>query len=432
MQDFADTTELPVPDALIAQVLGQEEACAIIRQAAQQRRHVLLIGDPGTGKSMLGQAMAELSTVLHPQDVLVFPHPGDPTLPQIRSVPAGKGADLVHAHRARAQRATQSLRMLCWFLAASLLIVSLYFTVREDSVTYLLGGLLLVGASLWMRSQYLPPLTAQLPKLLIQQSQDRTPFVDATALHAGALLGDVRHDPYQSGGVETPPHHLVEAGAIHRAHGGVLYIDEVSLLGPEAQNHLLTAMQEQRFAITGRSPGSSGTMVRTDPVPCAFTLVLAGNVADLAHIHPALRSRIRGSGYEIYTRSVMEDTEDNRWLIARLVAQEVRRDGKIPHFRAAAVEAVIDAARQRAAQPGKLSCRFRELGGLIRIAGDIAVREQVPLVDACHVHMAFAWSLPIEEQIALEHTETCLCAVCALAGSDAHGGNSSLLTAQKS
>jgi predicted ATP-dependent protease len=48
-----------------------------------------------------------------------------------------------------------------------------------------------------------------------------------------------------------------------------------------------------------------------------------------------------------------------------------------------------------------LSCRFRELGGLIRIAGDIAVREGVALVDACHVQMALQWSLPIEEQIAL-------------------------------
>jgi Lon-like ATP-dependent protease len=239
------------------------------------------------------------------------------------------------------------------------------------------------------------------PKLLVQHPKDRAPFVDATGLHAGALLGDVRHDPYQSGGVETPPHQLVEAGAIHRAHTGVLYIDEVSLLGIEAQNHLLTAMQERSFAITGRSPGSSGTMVQTAAVPCDFVLVLAGNVADLEKIHPALRSRIRGYGYEVYTHSVMDDTTENRWLLTRLVAQEVRRDGKIPHFSAPGVQAVLAAASQRAGQPGKLSCRFRELGGLIRIAGDIAVRQSAPLVEACHVHMARKWSLPIEEQIAL-------------------------------
>lgn len=242
-----------------------------------------------------------------------------------------------------------------------------------------------------------------MPKLLVQHPTAQSPFVDATGLHAGALLGDVRHDPYQSGGVETPPHHLVEAGAIHRAHGGVLYIDEVSLLGLDAQHHLLTAMQERQFAITGRSPGSSGTMVHTAPVPCDFTLVLAGNIEDLQDVHPALRSRIRGYGYEIYTHAVMDDTEENRWLLARLVAQEVRHDGKIPPCSAEGVSAVIDAARQRAGHPGRLSCRFRELGGLIRIAGDMAVQEGAPLITAAHVRRAWQWSLPIEEQMALPH-----------------------------
>jgi Lon-like ATP-dependent protease len=267
VRNFADTSAIPVPDALIEQVLGQEEACAIIRQAARQRRHVLLVGDPGTGKSLLGQAMAELIEITHPEDIVVFPHPLDPTLPSIRRVPAGQGVQAVDAQRSRAHRATQSLRFVVWIVAISLLLVSLYFSLREASATYLLGGALLVGLTLWLRQQYLRAPAVMVPKLLVQHPKDRAPFVDATGLHAGALLGDVRHDPYQSGGVETPPHHLVEAGAIHRAHTGVLYIDEVSLLGIEAQNHLLTAMQERSFAITGRSPGSSGTMVRTDPVP---------------------------------------------------------------------------------------------------------------------------------------------------------------------
>jgi Lon-like ATP-dependent protease len=401
VRDFVDTSDIPVPKTLIEQVLGQEEACTIIRQAARQRRHVLLVGDPGTGKSMLGQAMAELIEITNPEDILVVPHPLEPTLPHIRRVPAGQGVQEVDRHRSRAQRATQSLRFVVWIVVVSLLLVSLYFSLREASATYLLGGAVLVGLMLWLRQQYLKAPAIMVPKLLVQHPKDRAPFVDATGLHAGALLGDVRHDPYQSGGVETPPHHLVEAGAIHRAHTGVLYIDEVSLLGIEAQNHLLTAMQERNFAITGRSPGSSGTMVRTDPVPCDFVLVLAGNIADLEKIHPALRSRIRGYGYEVYTRSMMDDTPENRWLLTRLVAQEVRRDGKIPHFSAPGVQAVLAAAGQRAGQTGQLSCHFRELGGLIRIAGDIAVREGATLVEACHVHMARKWSRPIEEQMAL-------------------------------
>jgi Lon-like ATP-dependent protease len=146
-------------------------------------------------------------------------------------------------------------------------------------------------------------------------------------------------------------------------------------------------------------------MVHTTPAPCDFTLVLAGNIEDLEHLHPALRSRIRGYGYEIYTHESMEDTLGNQWLIARLMAQEVRRDGKIPHGSAEGVQAVIEAARQRSGHPGRLSCRFRELGGLIRIAGDIATREGAQLITAAHVQKALHWSLPIEEQIAQQRKE---------------------------
>jgi Lon-like ATP-dependent protease len=103
-------------------------------------------------------------------------------------------------------------------------------------------------------------------------------FVDATGTHAGALLGDVRHDPFQSGGLETPAHDRVEAGAIHKAHRGVLYVDEINLLRIESQQSSLTAIQEGEFSISGQSERSAGAMTKTEPVPCDFILVAAGNL----------------------------------------------------------------------------------------------------------------------------------------------------------
>ena len=61
------------------------------------------------------------------------------------------------------------------------------------------------------------PSFPMIPKVL-------APFIDGTGSHAGALLGDVRHDPFQRVRAETPAHDRVEVGAIHRAHGGVLFI----------------------------------------------------------------------------------------------------------------------------------------------------------------------------------------------------------------
>ena len=118
-----------------------------------------------------------------------------------------------------------------------------------------------------------------IPKLAVSNyDKDHAPYIDATGAHAGALLGDVRHDPFQSGGLETPAHDRVEAGDIHKAHKGVLFIDEINTLRLESQQSLLTALQEKEYPITGQSERSSGALVKTEPVPCDFIMVSAGNL----------------------------------------------------------------------------------------------------------------------------------------------------------
>ena len=58
--DFHSTEDVPIPEGLVDQVIGQEDASVVIRKAAEQRRHMMMIGDPGTGKSMLARSMTEL------------------------------------------------------------------------------------------------------------------------------------------------------------------------------------------------------------------------------------------------------------------------------------------------------------------------------------------------------------------------------------
>ena len=239
------------------------------------------------------------------------------------------------------------------------------------------------------------------PRIIVDNfRREHAPFYDATGAHAGALLGDILHDPFQTGGLGTPAHERVVAGMIHKAHMGVLFIDEIATLQPSTQQELLTALQEGKFAITGQSERSAGAMVRTEAVPCSFVLLAAGNVETVKHMHPALRSRIRGYGYEIFMKDTMEDTPENRKKIAIFVAQEVRKDKKIPHFTKEAVDYMIEEARRRANRKGHLTLRLRELGGLIRAAGDVAVEQKSAYVEKKRILAAKKIARGLEEQIA--------------------------------
>ena len=394
----ATSSQIEVPASLIDQVIGQERAVEVIKKAAIQRRHVMMIGSPGTGKSMLAKAMAELLPKEELQDILIYPNSDDSNNPVVRTVAAGRGKQIVGAHKAEAKKKIQFRHTLLMLL---LLGIAGYAIITMQ----LLMGLI-AGAFVFMALRYTTPREeAMVPKLLVSNdTKNIAPFIDGTGSHAGALLGDVRHDPFQSGGLETPAHDRVEGGAIHRSNGGVLFIDEINTLDPHSQQNLLTALQEGEFPITGQSERSSGAMVRTEPVPCKFVMVAAGNIDAISGMHPALRSRIRGYGYEVYMAESMDDTPENREKYVRFIAQEVKNDGKIPHFDQSAIDEIIREARRRSNRKGHLTLKLRDMGGLIRVAGDIARQENAAITTAAHVTTAKKTARSIEDQVSDEIT----------------------------
>jgi len=208
-----------------------------------------------------------------------------------------------------------------------------------------------------------------------------------------------------SGGLGTPAHERLIPGMVHRANKGVLFIDEVSRLKPESQQELLTAIQEKKYPITGQSERSSGAMTRSQPVPTDFILIASGNLETIKHMHPALRSRIRGYGYEVYMNSEIEDNEKNRMKFAQFIAQEVNKDKKIPHFTKEAVLKIIEEAKKRSGRSNKLTLRLRELGGLVRAAGDLASEENSKYVQPKHIEKAKKLASTLEQQIADKYIE---------------------------
>ena len=454
VEEIESTAEVPLPADPLERVIGQDEAVRLARLAANQRRHLLLVGPPGIGKSMCAQALAlHLHTPM--QEIRVVHNPENPERPSVevrkreevtRDTEEREGAEgeLIDPKEAPINVA-ERLGYKCVHCGVYSspadrvcpkcsrpkttfqpnagnpfvdLLGALEATVgqlggrdrvtttrrrfgQEEVVVYERGGEMikvLDQKALEKRRE----MEKVSPRKVIVPI-DRRPFVMATGASDTELLGDVRHDPY--GGhpqLGQPPYDRVVAGAIHEAHEGVLFIDELPQLG-HLQRYILTAMQEKRFPISGRNPQSAGASVRVDSVPCDFIFVGACNIQDMPHILSPLRSRIAGGGYEVLLDTTMPDTEVNRAKMAQFVAQEVTVDKKIPHASRAAVLAVIEESKRRARdidhQEKALTLRLRELGGLVRSAGDIAVFENATIIEATHIRAALKRARTIEQQI---------------------------------
>jgi len=421
--NFKHTGEIKVSDKIIENVIGQDEALEIINKAATQRRHVLLLGEPGTGKSMLGKAIAEILSTKNALDILSYPNQKDENNPIIKITKAGDGEKIIEKTKIvqlKNMGKGQGTIMIIFLLLSAAFSYYHYWkwTIGDyPDVVYtgwivadviMIGFLIFALALSMSMSKKMGGASSggKEPKLIVDNSSKKMLFEDASGAHEGALLGDVLHDPFQSGGLGTPAHQRVVAGMIHKANGGVLFIDEIATLKPEMQQELLTAIQEKQMPITGRSERSAGAMVRTTPVPTDFILVAAGNLDTLKHMHPALRSRIRGSGYEIYMNENMDDTIENRKKIIQFIAQEVKLDKKIPHFTSNACKQIIEEARKRSDKGNKLTTRFRELGGIIRGAGDMAILNKHELTTEEDILQALKKIRSIEDQMISKYVET--------------------------
>jgi Lon-like ATP-dependent protease len=419
---FKTTDDIKIPPKIVDQVIGQEAAVEIIKKAAIQRRNVLLVGAPGTGKSMLGQALSQLLPAEKLVDILAFPNPKDENEPVVKTVPSGEGKRIVNQAKARNMSALGSgnnMIVFLGFIVAFFIATYIVSILVSDQKNPILAAANQISGTLFIITMLIGFLFVLLmyrlgrtslranvptPKLLLDNSNAKyAPFIDATGAKEGALLGDVQHDPFQSGGLGTPAHERVVLGDIHKANGGVLFIDEIANVSPETQIQLLTAMQEKKLSITGRSERSAGAMVKTNPVPCDFILVGAGNPNTLSEMSPALRSRIRGYGYEIYMNETMPDTIENRDKIARFVAQEISKDTKIPPFSRDAVIEILNEARRKSNRKESLTLKLRELGGVIRVAGDIAIENKHAVVSRDDVLKAKNYAGSFEQQIAARY-----------------------------
>jgi predicted ATP-dependent protease len=454
MDGLETTKQVEISRDPFEMIVGQEHAVSLVQSAVKQRRHVLLCGVPGIGKSMLAKAAYSLlappkeeirlrynpSQPDRPEVFIARPeHPDSesiiqenlihdefyitpdrlpfdisvkmgfrcPSCGQISTPEASVCGNCESEKRfdwAPGESYHGLFRMLDVVREPALRTVTNLEDINEDSyhVTYERVGpdeVKVTQRRLTSDEKRDAEDERNKDRVLVPLKARR--FIRVSGASPVELLGDVKHDPFGSAeSLGLAAHQRVIPGAIHEAHEGILYIDEIAALG-NYQNHLLTAMQDKVYPISGHNPLSSGAAVRVDDVPCDFVLFASCNLENLKNILPPLRSRIRGYGYEIMLDSWIPKTQEIIDDFVRFMSLTVEEDGRIPHLTAKAVEHVLEVAEEMAlrldGQRNALTLRLRELGGLIRIAGDLAVRDGSDLVLQGHVQQAEVLTKGIDE-----------------------------------
>ncbi|MCK4669121.1 AAA family ATPase [Candidatus Bathyarchaeota archaeon] len=425
--------------------------------------YLLLLGDPGTGKSLLGRALAEKLTQIYKDngiklfDGLCWKNPALPSQPKISVHKAGEGKKILRKEqRSEFKRkfiTKVGFKVLQIFLISiGLFLISLgfYFMYQawqtwnvnpmflgdplqeyynNNFLDYLIGdfvGLVpltfLPGGSLIFFGVFIGWFSklsgmgglkgiggakqTDVPKLIVDNSSGHAPFIDATGHRSAQLFGSIAWDPYQTGGLGTPEHQRVTAGDVHRASLGILYIDEIKNLNSDEAVTLLTVLEDGQLSITVRDQlhggGTAAMAVSTEPVPTITFLVGAGNFDSINKIHPALMDRIYGYGKVVRMNNDMPNTLKNRRKYLQYIAQEISRFNLIP-FSRQACEEILEEGRRRSNKNDALTTRFRPLISIIKTAATLAMNEDCKAVQKRHVREAIEHHCKTIQRQILEH-----------------------------
>jgi len=363
---FEDTSEISVPNDPIEQVIFQDKAKGAIRKIAQNKGHILMVGRPGTGKSMLSNMFNEVidksfGDYLRPKQAIVA-YPGkdkntiriayeesekiDDQLAKIinkivsaeESVDDFSLSDQIHA--------SGKLKK-CLLGATGMSIVGGFFFAPAFIVTGLAG----IGAIfMYMQeSNYtvqekiqqqaftgkqnaVKHLYDMVPDVLYDPGKDNELMARISEPDSRNMKGGFRHDPYQSGNLHTPAHKRAYLGA--HAKSPIIYIDELkTMIKVGYMSDLLEIMQNKKFILEGGRNSGSGSVDRSENYLKADNIIVACCNHDTLEFlqkegDGAFLSRIEDKGEIIHLESAVPETAKNIKQVVQYVKQEILNLGE--------------------------------------------------------------------------------------------------------
>lgn len=363
---FEDTSQITIPDDPIEKVVFQDRAKEAIRKVAQNRGHILMVGLPGTGKSMLANMFNEvldksLGDYIRPKDSIVaFPgkdknhirfayEQPDKVDELISSLnreieTAREGADEFSLEEQI--RSVRKVKKLLLWLTGISAVVGIFY-----SPAFIATSLTGIGAIFMFMQENnhkaqekiqretrgdkrntVKHLHDMVPTVLYDPRKDTDLMARISEPDSRNMKGGFRHDPYQSGNLHTPPHKRAYLGA--HAKAPIIYIDELkTLIKVGYMSDLLEIMQNKEFVLEGGRNSGSGAADRSENSLRAENIILACcNHDTLGYLREegdgAFLSRIEDKGEIIQMESAVPETPENIRQIAQYIKQEIDNLGK--------------------------------------------------------------------------------------------------------